>query len=205
MATHPQGKSLEAGGNIDQVRDILFGNQIRDYNGRFEKLEADLVTLKAETRDRLDQTRDSILTELRAMNTTLEKKLKALDQNQEEEADSIRKEVGRVSQKLTNNVQRLDETIDTQTADLRRDLLAAKDNLHDAMRDLRTQVMEGLEQHVARLQDAKVSRDNMAEILMEMAMRLKGAELLPELPLDLSEVVAEADAAADTPTNGKRG
>ena len=119
MTSNSQGKPIEAGGNIDQVRDILFGNQIRDYNGRFEKLEADLVALKEDTRDRIDQTRDSVLTELRAMTATLEKKLKALDQNHEEEADSIRQEVGRVSQKLTNNVQRLDEAIDAQVADLR--------------------------------------------------------------------------------------
>ncbi|MGD1907960.1 MAG: hypothetical protein ACFB0C_18500 [Leptolyngbyaceae cyanobacterium] len=201
MTSNSQGKPIEAGGNIDQVRDILFGNQIRDYNGRFEKLEADLVALKEDTRDRIDQTRDSVLTELRAMTATLEKKLKALDQNHEEEADSIRQEVGRVSQKLTNNVQRLDEAIDAQVADLRRDLLTSKDNLHDAMRELRTQVMEGLEQHVNKLQDAKVSRDSMAELLMEMAMRLKGAELIPELPMDLNDVVAAADVAATR--NGK--
>lgn len=194
MAEKSKGKSLETGGNIDQVRDILFGNLMREYNDRFEKLESELSTLTADTRDRINQTRDTILTEVRANSENLEKRLKTLDQSHQSEAENIRQEIERVNQKLLTSVQQLDETIDTQVTSVRRDLLDSKEALQNSMRTLRTQVTEALEKQVTKLHDVKVSREDMAEMLMEMAMKLKGTGSAGELSLDLSEIIAVAQA-----------
>ena len=37
-------------GNIDQIRDIIFGAQIREYETRFGKLESDISLLQQEMR-----------------------------------------------------------------------------------------------------------------------------------------------------------
>lgn len=194
MTEKPKNKALEAGGNIDQVRDILFGNLMREYNDRFEKLESELSTLTTDTRDRINQTRDTILTEVRANSENLEKRLKTLDQSQQSEAENIRQEIERVNQKLLTSVQQLDDTIDTQVSGVRRDLLDSKEALQNSMRTLRTQVTEALEKQVTKLHDVKVSREDMAEMLMEMAMKLKGTGAAGELSLDLSEIIAAAQA-----------
>src|ERR1700749_3579611 len=47
---HPQ--VLRGGaGNVDKIRDILFGSQMRDYESRFARLEEALVKETAEIRE----------------------------------------------------------------------------------------------------------------------------------------------------------
>ena len=37
-------------GNIDQIRDIIFGTQLREYENQFTKLESDISVLQQEKR-----------------------------------------------------------------------------------------------------------------------------------------------------------
>ena len=50
--------SAEQGGNVDKIRDILFGNQMREYDSRFARLEETLLKessdLKESVRKRID-------------------------------------------------------------------------------------------------------------------------------------------------------
>jgi len=59
-------------GNVDQIRDLLFGKQQRDYETRLNKLESSLSALQQEMRDRLNQLNDTLSTELRSTMYSLE-------------------------------------------------------------------------------------------------------------------------------------
>jgi hypothetical protein len=39
----PENGRLDESGNVDRIRHILFGNQMRDYDARFQKLEERLA------------------------------------------------------------------------------------------------------------------------------------------------------------------
>src|SRR5262245_18909648 len=60
-----------SGGNLDKVRDILFGNQIRDSDRRFQRLEDRLVQetseLKDEVRKRLSMLEQFVKQELESL------------------------------------------------------------------------------------------------------------------------------------------
>ena len=45
------GVAAQAGGNVDKIRDILFGSQMRDYEARFARLEETLVKETVEIRE----------------------------------------------------------------------------------------------------------------------------------------------------------
>jgi hypothetical protein len=47
-------------GNIDQIREILFGSQIRQYGDRVEQVEASLADLEQEMRDRTEGLKQSL-------------------------------------------------------------------------------------------------------------------------------------------------
>ena len=49
-----------AGGNIDQIRDIIFGAQMRDYDRRFSQLEERLLQDSANLRDEFRQRLSSL-------------------------------------------------------------------------------------------------------------------------------------------------
>jgi hypothetical protein len=46
--------------HIDQIRGIIRGPQKKDFEDRFEKLDADLGQLRAELKAALEKTRDSL-------------------------------------------------------------------------------------------------------------------------------------------------
>lgn len=168
-------------GNIDQIRDIIFGAQLRDYDNRLGKLEADVSSIQREMRDRTEQIRTSFTTELKSAVDAIEKKLKSSNLTHHEECADLRQQVDRLNRKFTSSLQSLDETLDAQTSSLRNELAQTKNQLQDDAVSLKGLVLEELEKRFAQLRDTKVAREDMAEVLFEMGMRLKGSEFIPKL------------------------
>jgi uncharacterized phage infection (PIP) family protein YhgE len=219
-------------GNIDQIRDILFGPQIREFLSRLEQLERNLATQGQEFRSRLEEVRQGVAADVRgdleALDKkirlltvkdreekddirqhidslskrivtvadeleeslgeeidqaveTLEQRLKVLSTKDEEEKFELRQQIDSVNKKLTHQVEALDEALDSQTTNLREDFLASRDKLQGDLDDLRSQIFEELERYVSLLTEVKISKDDMAELLFELGLRLKGTEFVPEL------------------------
>lgn len=168
-------------GNIDQIRDIIFGSQLRDFETRFEKLESDLSMLQQEIEDRTEQVKTVLSTEMRAAVEALEKKFKNLNLNTQEETGDLRQQIDRVNRKYSSSIEALDEAIDKQSNSIRDELSQTRDRLQEDVRSLKNQVFEELTRRFSVLRDEKVARDDMAEILFELGMRLKGTEFVPEL------------------------
>jgi prefoldin subunit 5 len=168
-------------GNIDQIRDIIFGAQTRDYDNRFYKLESDLAMLQQETRDRLDQMKNAVTADLRAAVEVLDKKLKSFNQASQEECSDLRQQVDRLNRKFSSNIQALDEAIDAQSTSLHGELSKTRDSLQQDIGALRDLVLDEMERSFSQLRDGKVSKDDMAEMLFHLGMRLKGAEFIGTL------------------------
>lgn len=73
MAELNKREMRERLGNVEQIREILFGNQLRGYDQRLDKMEADFATLKQEIHDRLDKIKDSLSAEVQAIADSLER------------------------------------------------------------------------------------------------------------------------------------
>jgi len=168
-------------GNIDQIRDIIFGAQIREYETRFGKLESEISLLQQETRSHIEQLKASFAAELKAGFENLEKKLKLFNLNNEEEAADLRLSVDRLNRKFSSSVQSLDEELDSQTKSIREDVSQTKVHLEEEVLALRDLLLEEIEQRFSKLRQNKVSKDDMAETLFALGMRLKEKEFIPML------------------------
>jgi gas vesicle protein len=168
-------------GNIDQIRDIIFGSQLRDYNTRFDKLESDLANFRQELIDRIQEVKTTNVSELRSALDTVDKRIKALQLTGDEERNELRQIIDRTHRKSSSNFEKLSEDLEATTGILRDNLNESKAKLQDDIRGLRNYVQEELERRLSAIGNIKVSRDDMAEILFELGMRLKGTEFVPEL------------------------
>jgi DNA anti-recombination protein RmuC len=168
-------------GNIDQIRDIIFGPQLREYNSRLDKIESNLSLMEQEMRERIEQVKNACLTEVRASVESLEQKIKTSNLNYQNENAELRQLIDRVNKKFSSSIEALDQTIDTQTTSIWNNLSETKEKLQEDNRNLRLQIFEELERRFTTLSGAKVSRDDMAEILFELGLRIKGTEFAPEL------------------------
>lgn len=181
MAEITRDEMRERLGNIDQIRDIIFGAQLREYDNRFDKLESEVSILQQDIQDRVDQLKTVFTTELRTAIDGLDKKIKTLTVNSQEDMADFRQQLDRLNRKFSGNIDSLNSDLEKQTNALRDELGQTRDNLQDDVRNLRSQVLEELDRRFSMLKDVKVSRYDMAEILFELGMRLKGSEFVPEL------------------------
>lgn len=181
MAEITKEEMRERLGNIDQIRDIIFGAQLREYDNRFDKIDSDLSMMQQDIQARIEQVRTVLSTEMRTAFDSLEKKIKSISLNTQEESADMRQQIDRINRKFSSSIEALDEAIDNQTGSIRDELSQTRERLSEETRILKTQVFEELDRRFSMLREVKVSRDDMAEILFELGMRLKGTEFAPEL------------------------
>jgi len=178
-------------GNIDQIRDIIFGAHLREFTSRLDKSEADIAAIQQEVSDRLSELKSVLALELRAAVESIDKRLKTISATTQEEAADLRQQFDRINRKFTNSIETLDETVEAQRIALRDELAQTRDNLQSDTRELRSLVLEELDRHFSILREDKLSKDDMAELLFELGMRLKGSEFVPELREAAEEKVEE--------------
>jgi hypothetical protein len=153
--------SDQGGGNIDKIRDILFGSNMREYEHRFARLEE---ALKKESADLRDTTRRH----LESLEAYIHKELAALEGRLNAERDersttgaSILKKIGEM------------ENFEAQSnREIRNDLLQQSKELTDAIRNKGEEIIALLERRSQELQHAKTDRAALAGLFNEVALRL---------------------------------
>lgn len=200
------GDMQEKLGAIDQIRDIIFGSQLQEYSRRFEKIESDLAVFREETRERIAEAKDIAARELRMAAESLAKKIRTLSSISQEEWTGLRQQLEHTDKKFSNSLEALHAEMDTATASLHDELSQTRGKLQEDIRNLRAQIYEELDKRLSMLGDIKVSRDEMAEILVELGMQLKGIESLPKpvVGLTRSEVVPALGEATKSETQGEQ-
>lgn len=168
-------------GNIDLIRDIIFGPKLQEYDNRLEKLESHLSALEQEMRERTEQVKTDCLTELKTAIEALDQKIKSLSLTNQKDNTDIRQLIDRSYKNFTGSLESIDKTVVSQNSSIRKDLSETRERLQDDIRNLKSQICDEIEKRFSTLSDAKVARNDMADILFELGLRLKGAEFSPKL------------------------
>jgi uncharacterized phage infection (PIP) family protein YhgE len=159
-------------GSVDKIRDILFGNQMRDFERRFSQMEDRLV--KA-TRDLRDETNKR----LESLEHFFEKELDALKGRLKAEADerangdkSLDDGVKNAANVLKKAIAQVEEKLSDHASDFRQQLLEQSKSLSSEIQSKNEKSAADLHARAGALDEAKIDRSTMAEYLIEMAMRL---------------------------------
>ncbi|HEY9743588.1 MAG TPA: hypothetical protein V6C90_24140 [Coleofasciculaceae cyanobacterium] len=181
MGEISQDEMRERIGNIDLIRDIIFGSKLKEYDSRLDKLESKLSLLDQEMRDRTLAIKTECLTELRASVDSLEQKIKSLSLTSQKDNADIQQLIDRTYRNFSNSLESIDKTVVSQTTSIRTELSETREKLQEDTRNLKTQLLDELEKRFSLLTDTKLSRNDMADVLFELGLRIKKAEFSPEL------------------------
>lgn len=165
------GKSVDPG-NIDKIRHLLFGAQMRDYDKRFVRLEeritAESSTLHNEINNRLNSLESFIKQEL----TELHKQVG----QERADKDAMRKQLLRSLEKLAAETElkrvQIEDRVSKGQSILREGLLEQSKLLRNELQTMRSTMLDLLERNSAELRDDKTDRKALAAMFTEMAMRL---------------------------------
>jgi exonuclease VII large subunit len=175
-------------GNVDQIRDLLFGQKIKEYDQRYEnstqrldRIETELSQFQTEIRDRLTSLQESLTTEIRSGLDSLEKQLKYLSLTTHEQTSKLQQEIHLVEQKNVHGLESLQKAVTSQNNFFKHDLSHTREKLEEDILFLKGQVVGELEQGLAQLKEAKLSRIDLADVLFELCLKIKGTEFVPNL------------------------
>jgi DNA repair exonuclease SbcCD ATPase subunit len=173
MAAGIDGAAPDQGSaNIEKIRDILFGVQMREYESRFARLEENLLKEAADLRENTRKRFDAMETYLRNEFESLQARLRS---EREERANSLRqlsRSMEEIQSALTTKISDLDEQTSQTDRQLRLELLEQSKNFNEDLRHKQEETAALLERRVQELRKGKTDRATLATLFNELAMRL---------------------------------
>jgi Skp family chaperone for outer membrane proteins len=168
------GSEAPDAANMDKIRDILFGNQARDYEKRLAQMDDKLAR-------EISDVREEILKRIDGLEVYIKKEMKALSDRLKNEAGDrtegdkeLTKEFRDASASLNKKIVQVDEDLAKSSTDLRDHILDQSKRLSTEIQEKYEQTSKDLKQAVRDLSDAKVDRSALAAFFTEIAMRLSG-------------------------------
>ncbi len=179
VAASGQTDTASAAGNVDRIREILFGTQMREYGERFqhieERLSRETETLKAEVRRRLDSLEAYARQEAEAsadrLKTERSERTASVDRVSRDAADSLRT--------LEKRVTQLDEQISKDLRELRQSVIDRQQRLLDELTHSAKAVEELHNRRLEDLRASAVDRLTFSNLLTELSLRIRGELCLP--------------------------
>ena len=167
------------GGNVDKIRDILFGTQMRDYESRFARLEETLaretVEIRETNRRRFEQMESFIHKEFE----TLQGRFKAERDDRTEAAGQHSRGLKELADTLGRRIHDLDDRGSSVERDLRGSLLQQAGDLTDDIRARHEELATLVEKRFHELRDGKTDRAALASLFTELALRLSDQFQIP--------------------------
>src|ERR1700757_5411858 len=117
------------GANVDKIRDILFGSNMREYEKRFARLEERLNKSSEALREDLKKRFDSLESYVREEMESLGQRLKTEKSERAESLKELTRESRDNSKSLEKKVLQLEDQLDSAQADLRSKILEQSKSL----------------------------------------------------------------------------
>ena len=148
---------------IEKVRDILFGKYVADFEHRFAELEArmeaDVDALKQRLVEKIESMDDAVNTSI----AKLDEQLLLEKKDRDSELQALQKMLDKAEKSLQHSISMMEDQAN-------QDLAAIRQSLEVSQEELTTL----LESQKEQLENDKVSRQSLALMLDEVALRLRG-------------------------------
>lgn len=161
-------------GNVDKIRDILFGAQMRDYDRRFVGLEERLLRESGELKDdmhrRLSATEQFLRGELESLAASLSAEQRDRTQGIRDAMDAT----ANVNRELSDRISALAEQVAHQHRELRNAMNDQVRQLQEDAERRHQELSSALRREAWELRSAKADRTALAAMFAEFAQRLAG-------------------------------
>jgi chromosome segregation ATPase len=163
------GASGAEAGSVDKIRDLLFGNQMQDYDRRFSKLEERFL-------QRFKDTESETAHNLGAFESNAKKQVDSLAgqlRDEKEQRADADKEIERVLREQNQVLEKRIRSLSDQLSQLDRDmsdrLTRESQALRDELKQKGTDLKETIERMFAELSGVKTDRTLLASLFVEVA------------------------------------
>ena len=166
-------------GNIDKIREILFGGQMRDYERRFSRLEERLIKESADLRDDTRRRFDALESFFKHELEVLGERLQSEQRTRDESIQDLSRALRDTGQALERKLAQSEEQTTRNQRDLRQQILDQSKSLSEEIRQKSDELIALVEREVAVLGTDKTDRASLAALFNEVALRLNNEFKIP--------------------------
>ena len=178
-STKPQEGAKEALNeeeNIDKIRDILFGVQVRDFETRFARLEKyfdeEMSKNRAETQKQFAKIEDLI----EKHNASLSEKIYNEQDSRTASIKDLSEDLKIAAGELSKEISGLRDKTAANEAEIKKSLADRSNELAEMVKETQKETLASLETKADDLDDSKADRRSLAKAFNEIAQLLNGAE-----------------------------
>ena len=171
----------DGGANIDKVRDILFGGQMREYERRFMRLEERLIQETSDLREDVRKHLTALELFVKQETTSLADRIRAEHDERTDATKDLAHEARESAKAFEKKTGQIDDYIGKVQRELRQQMLELHQTMTEDMRKKVEDVLARLSQEAHELRTDKTDRSTLAALLTEMAMRLNDELTIPGL------------------------
>ena len=168
------GPDGAAGGNLEKIRDILFGSQVNDFEKRFARLEERLLKETSDSRAEAKKRFDSLEAFIRKEVESLSDRIKAEQGERTESGKELSREIRESARSLEKKIAQLDDVTTKSQRELRQQILDQSKALTEEIRNRIRETATTLSREIKELRVEKTDRSALAGVFTEAAMRLTG-------------------------------
>ncbi|MDH4086282.1 MAG: hypothetical protein OEV27_03800 [Nitrospira sp.] len=171
---HPDDRS--ASGNLDKIRDILFGAQAREHDRRFAQLEQHLIREASDLRNDLKRRFESLELYIKKEVEALTSRLTKEQEVRGESVTNLTQDLTQLATTLEDKARLLDMQATQVQAHVLQQLTERTSELATDVRARHAEATSALNQAVHDLRAEKTDRATLAAILLEASQRLSSDE-----------------------------
>ena len=171
--------TIDESQNVDRIRNILFGSQMRDYDGRFQRVEERLTREAEELRADLQKRLEALEAFMRGETQSLAHRLETEQAERSQATERLGRDLGETARHFEEKITKLDGQMAKEVRELRQQVLDQSKALSAEIKDKFDQLKAGLEHEAKEIRGAMTGREALAEMLSELSLRLKNEFKVP--------------------------
>ena len=171
--------AMDESQNVDRIRDILFGSQMRDYDSRFQRLEERLGLEANNLRWDIGKRLEAIEAFMRGESESLGTRLASEQAERSQALERLGRDLAETARHLNERITQLDNQMAKEIRDLRQLVLDQTKALSHEISEKHNQLKGSLDHEAQQIRGAMTGREALADMLSELSLRLKNEFRVP--------------------------
>ena len=171
-------------GNISQLRELLLGDKIDEYDRKLEQyklkldnLELNLQQSQTDTNQSIARLESKLLQRMEAIGKILVNRTKYHSLETKEKQDKLQQELDDLANYSYDNIDLLQKSFNTDINSLKIEIAQSKLDLDRDLGSFKQELLDKFEAHFLELANNKISRTDLAEVLFELCLKLKETDI----------------------------
>ncbi len=177
MPRKNENKELNQLGNMEQIRELMFGSQIRSFEEDIAKLNSRLDSMNADMVGRIESIEKKLHEEHLSSVEILEQKVKNLTLATQEDSSDLKEQILMQEKKMNRDLDGLKDEAEIQLNALKHDNDNAKASIQKELEALQLTINSLLSKEIDTINEDKVSKDEFSRLLLDMSMKIKGTDI----------------------------